>query len=110
MWIDRAVKRLLPREEHFFDLLERGALLAREISDLLAECCTASPGDREAFVGRMRQARIAGTGTADDPVRNDALVPVLPVDAERVAPDRVELLDHPSITMPPSTVQTWPVT
>jgi uncharacterized protein Yka (UPF0111/DUF47 family) len=54
MWIDRAVKWLLPREEHFFDLLERGACLAREIGDLLAECCAASPGDREALVARMR--------------------------------------------------------
>lgn len=25
MWIDRAVRWLLPREEHFFDQLERGA-------------------------------------------------------------------------------------
>ena len=30
MWIDRAVKWLLPREEHFFDLLERGAACARQ--------------------------------------------------------------------------------
>jgi uncharacterized protein Yka (UPF0111/DUF47 family) len=55
MWIDRAVKWLLPREEHFFDLLERGACLSREIGTQLAECCAASPGDREALVGRMRQ-------------------------------------------------------
>src|SRR5438552_222055 len=25
MWLDRAVKWLLPREDHFFDLLDRGA-------------------------------------------------------------------------------------
>jgi uncharacterized protein Yka (UPF0111/DUF47 family) len=53
MWIDRAVKWLLPREEHFFDLLERGAALAREAGGVLAECCAAAPGDREAMVGRM---------------------------------------------------------
>ena len=53
MWIDRVVKWLLPREEHFFDLLERGACLAREIGTLLVECCAASPGDREALVGRI---------------------------------------------------------
>ncbi len=35
MWIDRAVKWLLPREEHFFDLIERGAARAHEISALL---------------------------------------------------------------------------
>jgi uncharacterized protein Yka (UPF0111/DUF47 family) len=45
----------LPREEHFFDLLERGAALAREIGGLLAECCAASPHDREALVARMHQ-------------------------------------------------------
>jgi uncharacterized protein len=55
MWIDRAVKWLLPREEHFFDLLERGAGLAREVGGLLADCCAASPGDREALVARMHQ-------------------------------------------------------
>ena len=55
MWIDRAVKWLLPREEHFFDLLERGACLAREIGELLAECCQASAADRESLVGRMRE-------------------------------------------------------
>ncbi len=55
MWIDRAVKWLLPREEHFFDLLERGAALVRESGGLLAECCEASPGDREAIIGRIHQ-------------------------------------------------------
>jgi uncharacterized protein Yka (UPF0111/DUF47 family) len=56
MWIDRAVKWLLPREEHFFDLLERGAARAFEISELLAACCaTRSHADREAIVEKMRQ-------------------------------------------------------
>jgi uncharacterized protein len=55
MWVDRAVKWLLPREEHFFDLLERGAALAREVGGLLADCCAAEPADREALVARMHQ-------------------------------------------------------
>jgi uncharacterized protein len=56
MWIDRAVKWLLPRETHFFDLIERGAARAHEISALLANCCaTASPPEREAIVERMHQ-------------------------------------------------------
>src|SRR5690349_16004102 len=56
MWIDRAVKWLLPREEHFFDLLERGAARAREISALLADCCAArSQAEREAIVERIHQ-------------------------------------------------------
>ncbi len=55
MWIDRAVKWLLPREEHFFDLLERAAALAREVGLLLAECCASAPEQREALIGRMHQ-------------------------------------------------------
>ena len=56
MWIDRAVKWLLPREAHFFDLIERGAARADEISSLLADCCAAtSHAEREAIVGRMHQ-------------------------------------------------------
>src|SRR4029077_1517101 len=54
MWIDRAVKWLLPRETHFFDLIERGAARAHEISALLAERCAATAqADREAIVERM---------------------------------------------------------
>ena len=54
MWIDRAVKWLLPSEEHFFDLLERGADRAHEISALLADCCAArSHADRGVIVERM---------------------------------------------------------
>src|SRR4029077_6644483 len=49
-------KWLLPRETHFFDLIERGAARAHEISALLADCCTAtSRADREAIVERMHQ-------------------------------------------------------
>jgi uncharacterized protein Yka (UPF0111/DUF47 family) len=56
MWIDRAVKWLLPREEHFFELLERGADRAHEISALLVECCAAGAhADRGAIVERMHQ-------------------------------------------------------
>jgi uncharacterized protein Yka (UPF0111/DUF47 family) len=56
MWIDRAVKWLLPKEEHFFDLLELGAARALEISELLADCCAAKTHtDRGAIVERMHQ-------------------------------------------------------
>jgi uncharacterized protein len=56
MWIDRAVKWLLPRETHFFDLIERGAARAHEISALLADCCAAeSHAERDAIVGKMHQ-------------------------------------------------------
>jgi uncharacterized protein len=56
MWIDRAVRWLLPREEHFFDLLEHGAVRALEISALLVDCCAArNQTDREAIVERIHQ-------------------------------------------------------
>jgi uncharacterized protein len=55
MWIDRAVKWLLPKEEHFFDLLERGAGLVREVGIVMADCCVAPPDEREALVGRMHK-------------------------------------------------------
>src|SRR5947208_1040901 len=55
MWLDRAVRWLLPREDRFFDLLERGADCAHRCGDLLADCCgEATPAGREALVGRMR--------------------------------------------------------
>ncbi len=54
MWIDRAVKWLLPREEHFFDLLERGAESALRSSELLVECCEArTSAEREGMITRM---------------------------------------------------------
>ena len=56
MWIDRAVKWLLPRDTHFFDLIERGAARAYEISALLVDCCAAtSHADRETIVERIHQ-------------------------------------------------------
>jgi uncharacterized protein Yka (UPF0111/DUF47 family) len=46
----------LPRDEHFFELLERGADRAHEISTLLVECCAAeSHADRAAIVEKMHQ-------------------------------------------------------
>jgi uncharacterized protein Yka (UPF0111/DUF47 family) len=54
VWLDRAVKWLLPREEHFFDLLERGADRALASGGLLAACCeAATPEERESFVAKM---------------------------------------------------------
>ena len=56
MWIDRAVKWLLPREEHFYDLLERGAACALECSQLLVACCDEPTNDgRGAVLARMHE-------------------------------------------------------
>jgi uncharacterized protein len=54
MWLDRAVKWLLPREEHFFDLLERGAQSALKSSVILVECCeTETAEERASVVSRI---------------------------------------------------------
>jgi uncharacterized protein Yka (UPF0111/DUF47 family) len=54
MWLDRAVKWLLPREEHFFDLLERGAQSALQSSLILVECCeTTTAEERASVVARI---------------------------------------------------------
>ncbi len=54
MWLDRAVKWLLPREEHFFDLLEKGSACVLRSGEILVECCRATTAtDREGAVARM---------------------------------------------------------
>jgi uncharacterized protein Yka (UPF0111/DUF47 family) len=60
MWLDRAVKWLLPREEHFFDLLEKGADCAADAGLLLLQCCQErTPARREAVVQKVRDAEHA---------------------------------------------------
>lgn len=53
--MDRSRCQVAPaREEHFFDLLERGAECALRSSELLLECCEAkSAAERESFVSQM---------------------------------------------------------
>jgi hypothetical protein len=54
MWLDRAVKWLLPREEHFFDLLEKGSASVARAGEILLECCESTTAhDREGAVQRM---------------------------------------------------------
>lgn len=55
MWLDRVVKFLLPREDHFFELLERGAVCAEKCATLLVDCCSDhSYDDRCKIVEQMR--------------------------------------------------------
>ena len=55
MWLDRVVKWLLPRDEHFFKLLERGAVCVEQSSLLLLDCCAEHTYDERAtVVERMR--------------------------------------------------------
>jgi hypothetical protein len=51
MWIDGVLRMVLPREDHFFDLLERGGEAARKSGELLARCCASeSARERDAMV------------------------------------------------------------
>ncbi len=57
MWLDRAVQWLLPREDHFFQLLARGADAALASSRLLLLCCRAqSFAERVELVAQIREA------------------------------------------------------
>jgi uncharacterized protein Yka (UPF0111/DUF47 family) len=54
-FLDRAVKVLLPREEGFFDLLERGAACAKESGHVLELICAATtPDERKAKLDKLR--------------------------------------------------------
>jgi hypothetical protein len=54
-FLDRAVKLLLPREEGFFDLLERGAACAKESGIVLQEICEApTEEERKKKLDRLR--------------------------------------------------------
>lgn len=56
MWLDRAIKWLLPREDHFFELLARGAQCAKSASALLVECVQdANPASREETIKKLKE-------------------------------------------------------
>lgn len=55
MLVDRLVKMLLPREDHFFDLLEKGAACAAKSGNLLAKmCATGDAAGRDLIVAELR--------------------------------------------------------
>lgn len=57
MWLDRAVKWLLPREDHFFDLLERGAETMLKAGGLLEACIKAPTlAERVPLVDQVEEA------------------------------------------------------
>ena len=53
-FLDRVVKMLLPREEGFFDLLERGAECAKESGALMAQICVTKNGVRDNLLKQLR--------------------------------------------------------
>jgi uncharacterized protein Yka (UPF0111/DUF47 family) len=66
-FLDRAVKFLLPREDHFFDLLERGARHARESAEHMVSLCSApTASEREAALVRLRDVEHAADAVIHD--------------------------------------------
>jgi uncharacterized protein Yka (UPF0111/DUF47 family) len=56
MWLDRAIKWLLPREDHFFELLARGAQCTKDASALLVDCVQdADPASREDTIRKLKE-------------------------------------------------------
>jgi uncharacterized protein Yka (UPF0111/DUF47 family) len=56
MWLDRAIKWLLPKEEHFFELLTRGALCASNAGALLVECVSDSDAEaRNKTIAKIKE-------------------------------------------------------
>jgi uncharacterized protein Yka (UPF0111/DUF47 family) len=56
MWLDRAIKWLLPKEEHFFELLNRLARCASDAGALLVECVSdADAKSRETTVAKIKE-------------------------------------------------------
>jgi uncharacterized protein Yka (UPF0111/DUF47 family) len=61
-FIDRLVKTLLPKEEHFFDLLEKGADVAVRAGGVMKEVCTTNGDGRDAAIARMRDVEHEADG------------------------------------------------
>jgi len=56
MWLDRVIKWLLPKEDHFFELLTRLARCASEAGSLLVECVSdPDPKTRETTVAAIKE-------------------------------------------------------
>lgn len=60
--LDRAVKFLLPREEGFFDLLERGAACVKDAGALTDEICSAKSESFEGLLKKLRDVEHAADG------------------------------------------------
>lgn len=57
MWFDRVIRWLLPKEEHFYDLLEKGADSLRDAGRLIALCCRERDfKKREEIIQQIRES------------------------------------------------------
>lgn len=104
MWLDRAVKWLLPREAHFFDLLERGSACVLRSGEILEECCSAkSAAEREGAVARMTDEEHASDAVIRevyDALNKTFVTPLDRADIYALATDLENVVDrcHGTIT------------
>jgi len=60
MWLDRAIKWLLPREDHFYVLLQKGAQCAKDASALLVTCIEETDrSSREVTIKKLKEVEHA---------------------------------------------------
>jgi uncharacterized protein Yka (UPF0111/DUF47 family) len=60
MWLDRAIKWLLPREDHFYVLLQKGAQCAKDASALLVTCIEETDrSSREVAIKKLKEVEHA---------------------------------------------------
>lgn len=95
--LDRMVKMLLPKEEGFFDLLERGAACARDSGEVLRELCHAQSGDdRKLKLARLRDVEHAADAVIHETYQTLNQTFVTPIDRSDIytlATDLEEIVD-----------------
>jgi len=103
MWLDRVIKSLLPREEHFFDLLERGADCALQSANVLSECCSArSASERQALIRDVYDALNKTFVTPLDRSDIYALATDLENVSDRVHSTMMRVVVHAMEDLPPA--------
>lgn len=95
--LDRMVKLLLPREEGFFDLLERGAACARDSGVVLQDLCRSlTPKEREEKLARLRDVEHAADAVIHETYQTLNQTFVTPIDRSDIytlATDLEEIVD-----------------
>jgi len=96
MFLDRAVKWLLPREEHFFDLLERGAQCSVASAVVLVELVRAPVPGRDALIKRLREIEHEADRVihdVSDALNRTFVTPIDRTDIYTLASDVEEIVD-----------------
>jgi uncharacterized protein len=95
--LDRLVKVLLPREEGFFELLERGAACARDSGAVLRDLCQAGSGEeRKQKLARLRDVEHAADGVIHetyDALNRTFVTPIDRSDIYALANNLEEIVD-----------------